>query len=146
MSSHAMTLSEMPVASPIERRCWLAPFHKLEDMAISLALALMMLLPLAEAALRRTIHAGIPASTSLVQHMVLIVGMLGGAIAAREGRLLLLSTAGEGLFREGGRVSRKSRQARLQRRLLRSCPWRRFSLSWPSAREERSLPMAFPSG
>jgi C4-dicarboxylate transporter, DctM subunit len=99
MSSHAMTLSELPVASPIGRGSCFAAFRKLEDMAISLALALMMLLPLAEAALRRTIHAGIPASTSLVQHMVLIVGMLGGAIAAREGRLLLLSTVGEGLLK-----------------------------------------------
>ena len=99
MSSHAMILSEIPVASPVGRRNWLGPFHRLEDMAISSALALMMLLPLAEAALRRTIHAGIPASTALVQHMVLIVGMLGGAIAAREGRLLLLSTVGEGLLK-----------------------------------------------
>jgi C4-dicarboxylate transporter, DctM subunit len=99
MSSHAMTLSEMPVASPIGRRTWFAPFHKLEDMAISVVLALMMILPLAEAVLRRTIHAGIPASTALVQHMVLIVGMLGGATAAREGRLLLLSSVGEGLLK-----------------------------------------------
>src|SRR5260370_4687608 len=97
MSSHAMTLAEIPVASPIGRRNWLGPFHRLEDMAISSALALMMLLPLAEAALRRTIHTGIPASTAVVQHIVLIVGMLGWAIAARECRLLLLSTAGERL-------------------------------------------------
>src|SRR5260370_2441421 len=99
MSSHAMALSEIPVASPIGRRNWLGPFHRLEDMAISSALALMMLLPLAEAALGRTIHAGIPASTSLVQQMVLIVDMLGGAIGAREGRLLLLSTVGEGFLK-----------------------------------------------
>ncbi len=99
MSSQAMTVTGMPIASPIGRRNWFAPFHKLEDTAISVVLALMMILPLAEAALRRTIHAGIPASTALVQHMVLIVGMLGGAIAAREGRLLLLSTVGEGLLK-----------------------------------------------
>jgi len=99
MSSQAMTLTEMPIASPIGRRNWFAPFHRLEEMAISVVLALMMILPLAEAVLRRTIHAGIPASTALVQHMVLIVGMLGGAIAAREGRLLLLSTVGEGLLK-----------------------------------------------
>jgi C4-dicarboxylate transporter, DctM subunit len=99
MSSQALTLAEIPVASAIGRRDWFAPLHKLEDMAISVVLVLMMVLPLAEAALRRTIHAGIPASTALVQHMVLIVGMLGGAIAAREGRLLLLSTVGEGLLK-----------------------------------------------
>ncbi len=58
-----------------------------------------MLLPLAEAGLRRTLHVSIPASTTIVQHMVLVVGMLGGAIAAREGRLLTLSTWGETALR-----------------------------------------------
>src|SRR5258708_39430941 len=98
MSSHAMTLSEIPVASPVGRRNWLGPFHRLEDMAISSALALMMLLPLAEAGLRRTIHAGIPASTAVGGDMVVIVGMLGGAIAAREGRLVLLLAGGGGVI------------------------------------------------
>lgn len=99
MSSEALTLTEAPLASGLGRQNWQAPWCKLEDGAISAVLAAMMILPLAEAALRRTIHAGIPASTALVQHMVLIVGMLGGAIAAREGRLLLLSTMGEALLR-----------------------------------------------
>jgi len=51
--------------------------------------------PLVESVLRRVFHTGIPAATSIVQHNVLVVGMLGGAIAAREGRLLSLSTLGE---------------------------------------------------
>src|SRR6516225_949867 len=55
----------------------------------------MVLLPLAEAGLRRTLHVSISASTTIIQHMVLVVGMLGGAIAARERRLLTLSTWGE---------------------------------------------------
>jgi tripartite ATP-independent transporter DctM subunit len=55
----------------------------------------MMLIPLAESFLRRAFQMGIPASTTIVQHMVLVVGMLGGAIAARDGRLLALSTFGE---------------------------------------------------
>src|SRR5690349_9463391 len=66
--------------------------HRLEDWAVSLVLAIMVLIPLAEAVLRRTFHVGIPASTAIVQHAVLLVGMMGGAIAAREGRLLALST------------------------------------------------------
>ena len=66
-----------------------------ENSVVSLALFAMVLLPLAESFLRRTFHIGIPASTTIVQHMVLVVGMLGGAIAAREGRLLALSTLGE---------------------------------------------------
>ena len=71
------------------RRCF---SDRLEDWSISLVLAIMVLIPLTEATLRRTLHIGIPASTAIVQHAVLLVGMLGGAIAAREGRLLALST------------------------------------------------------
>jgi len=66
-----------------------------ENTLVSVALFVMVLIPLAESVLRRTFHLGIPASTTIVQHMVLVVGMLGGAIAAREGRLLALSTLGE---------------------------------------------------
>jgi len=50
----------------------------------------MVLLPLAEALLRRSVHTGIAGSTLFVQHLVLYVGILGGAVAAREGRLLSL--------------------------------------------------------
>ena len=68
----------------------------------------MVLIPLAESFLRRMFHMGIPASTTIVQHMVLVVGMLGGAIAAREGRLLSLSTLGEtalrGRWKSVGRI------------------------------------------
>jgi C4-dicarboxylate transporter, DctM subunit len=66
-----------------------------ENGVVTLALALMVVLPLAEALLRRTFHVFIPASTAIVQHMVLVVGMVGGAIAARESRLLSLSTLGD---------------------------------------------------
>jgi C4-dicarboxylate transporter, DctM subunit len=71
----------------------------LEDGLVALVLAAMILIPLAESFLRRTFHVGIPASTTIVQHLVLVVGMLGGAIAAREGRLLSLSTLGETALR-----------------------------------------------
>jgi len=67
----------------------------IEDAVVSVALFAMVLLPFAESVLRRAFHTGIPASTTIVQHMVLVVGMLGGAIAAREGRLLALSTLAE---------------------------------------------------
>jgi C4-dicarboxylate transporter, DctM subunit len=68
-----------------------------ENALVSVALFAMVLIPLAESFLRRTFHTGIPASTTIVQQLVLVVGMLGGAIAAREGRLLALSTLGEAL-------------------------------------------------
>jgi C4-dicarboxylate transporter DctM subunit len=81
--------------------------HGAENVVVSLALGVMVILPLAEAGLRRTFHLSIPACTSIVQHMVLIVGMLGGAIAARENRLISLSNFGErfsGLLKNIARV------------------------------------------
>ena len=76
----------------VSRNTWL---KTAENAVVSVALFVMVLIPLAESFLRRIFHVGIPASTAIVQHMVLVVGMLGGAIAAREGRLLSLSTLGE---------------------------------------------------
>jgi len=57
------------------------------------ALAAMMLLPVAEIVLRAVFKTGISGSSAIVQHLTLIVGMLGGALAARDGRLLALSPA-----------------------------------------------------
>ena len=79
-----------------------------ENALVSLALFAMLVIPLAESFLRRTFHVGIPASTTIVQHIVLVVGMVGGSIAAREGRLLALSTLGEtalhGKWKSIGRI------------------------------------------
>jgi tripartite ATP-independent transporter DctM subunit len=77
---------------PRDRRFGL---HAIEDVALAIALAAMVVLPLAEGVLRSTLHTGITGASLIVQHLGLIVGMLGGAIAAREGRLLALSTIGE---------------------------------------------------
>ncbi len=63
-----------------------------ENLSIVLVLAAMMLIPLAEIVLRRFFHTGISGASPIVQHLVLIAGMLGGAAAAREGRLLSLTT------------------------------------------------------
>jgi C4-dicarboxylate transporter DctM subunit len=98
-------IGEAPAAaSRIEpfrwRSSWAGALKGLENAVVSVALFAMVVIPLAESFLRRLFHTGIPASTSIVQHMVLVVGMLGGAIAAREGRLLSLSTLGES-FQKG---------------------------------------------
>jgi C4-dicarboxylate transporter DctM subunit len=77
---------------------WRSRLHDFENLAISLVLAGIIILPLAEAALRRTFHVGIPGSNAILQHLVLILGMLGSAIAAREKRLLALSTLQETIF------------------------------------------------
>ena len=62
-----------------------------EDSFLVLPLLALMALPLVEMALRR-FRTGISGAAVFVQHFTLIVGMVGGAIAAREGRLLSFST------------------------------------------------------
>lgn len=64
----------------------------LENLLLSFVLGCMVVLPLAEIVLRRVLHTGISNSTGIVQHLVLVAGMLGGAVAARDDRLLSLST------------------------------------------------------
>jgi TRAP-type C4-dicarboxylate transport system permease small subunit len=61
-----------------------------ENSLVVLALGALMALPLMEMVLRR-FHSGISGSSAFVQNLTLMVGMLGGAVAAREGRLLSFS-------------------------------------------------------
>ena len=61
----------------------------------------MVVLPLAEILLRRFAGTGIPGSIPFVQHLVLWVGFLGAALAAREGTMLALAT---GTFLPAGRA------------------------------------------
>lgn len=63
-----------------------------ENLLLAATMGAMALLPLAEIALRSLFHVGVSGAASLTQHLGLIAGMLGAAIAAREGRLLSLST------------------------------------------------------
>ena len=90
--------SETPVAvsNPVEpvrepagrfRRLWEA-----ENLLVALALAALMLLPLIEIVGRKLFHGGLSGGASLQQHLVLIIGLLGGMFAARDRRLLSLST------------------------------------------------------
>jgi C4-dicarboxylate transporter, DctM subunit len=68
---------------------WLA---EVENILIPLALAALMLLPLIEIAGRKLVHRGITGASTFEQHLVLIIGLLGGMYAARDRRLLALST------------------------------------------------------
>lgn len=68
-------------------------FHGIENGVVVFALAAMVLLPLLEIVLRKVWQTGISGSSSFVQHGSLVVGLIGGAIAARESRLLSLSAA-----------------------------------------------------
>ncbi len=67
-------------------------FHGGEDIVVSLALAAMAVLPLIEIVFRHLNRVGVSGSAAIVQHLTLVVGMLGAAVAARENRLLTLST------------------------------------------------------
>ena len=77
-----------------------------ENIVLSATLAAMALLPLVEILLRAVFHTGISGAASFTQHLALVGGMLGAAIAAREGRLLSLSTLNSLL---GGRASTLAR-------------------------------------
>ena len=61
-----------------------------EKLLLGASLALLAALPLAEAVLRPVLHTGIPSGPQFVQHLTLIVTMLGAAAAARDGQLLTL--------------------------------------------------------
>src|SRR4051812_11742459 len=63
-----------------------------ENRIASIALGGLMVLPLAQIAARRFLHAAIPGEAAIVSTLTLWLGMLGGAIAARDGKLLTLAT------------------------------------------------------
>jgi len=82
--------SQSPAKAP--RPPWLNALCQGENLLVVGTLALMMLLPCLEIVLRKVFKSGLPGSTPMVQHLVLLVSMFGGAIAARENRLLSIST------------------------------------------------------
>jgi len=59
-----------------------------ENFVTAFALAAIVVILLAKLGMRK----GFAASDTLIQHLTLVVALMGGAIAAREGRLLTLST------------------------------------------------------
>jgi tripartite ATP-independent transporter DctM subunit len=73
-----------------------------ENRLASLALGGIMILPLAEIASRRLLHQTIPGETAYVSTLTLWLGLLGAAIAARDGKLLTLAT---GEFLPKGRIA-----------------------------------------
>lgn len=65
--------------------------HLLENRFMTAALAVMAILPLLEMVLRSVFRTGVTGSATIVQHLTLVVGMLGGGLAARDDRLLSLA-------------------------------------------------------
>jgi tripartite ATP-independent transporter DctM subunit len=97
---------EKPAAATSPRTAAARVIKAGENIILALALAVMTLLPLLESLLRLKPGWGIAGSTSIVQHLTLLVGMLGGVVAAREDRLLALSTVElllKGRLREAAR-------------------------------------------
>jgi C4-dicarboxylate transporter DctM subunit len=91
----------------MSRKSGFASTRWIETGAMALAMAGLVLLPLLALVLRPLIHAGLDGGTAIVQHLVLIVGMLGAAMAARDGRLIALSNLEETLFRGRARAGAK---------------------------------------
>jgi tripartite ATP-independent transporter DctM subunit len=83
-------MSDAPSVTP--RPAWQRGLHSLEHGLLGAVLGALMLVPLVEVLLRRTAGIGIQGSQAFVQHFTLLVSVLGGALAAREGRLLTLSS------------------------------------------------------
>ena len=79
---------EIPASSSCQR----SQYH-VEDVLLTLVLGTMVLLPLTEVVMRASMGNGLFVGSTLLQHLTLVMGMLGAAIAARENRLLALSTA-----------------------------------------------------
>lgn len=78
-----------------------------EDGLVALAITGVMVLPVAEIVLRKAFGVGIPGSGPFTQHLTLWVGVLGAAIAARDGKLLALATGSfipEGRVRDGAGI------------------------------------------
>ena len=67
--------------------------HTTEDGLATLALSAMVLLPLAEIAIRPFVAGGIPGSIPFVEHLTLWIAFLGAALATRHGKLIALSMA-----------------------------------------------------
>src|SRR5262245_17838293 len=67
-------------------------FTRLEALVASLALGGIMVLPLAEIVSRKFFSTTIPGSGEYASHLMLWMGLIGAAIAARDGKLLALAT------------------------------------------------------
>ena len=88
----ATPITLFPAGTEEQESKWRRYFHHGENAIVTLALAALVVLPLSESVLRKTLHLGLSGSTAIVQHFTLILGVIGGVIAARENRLMPLST------------------------------------------------------
>ena len=78
-----------PTPAPDGWRRWLRVG---EDSLVTIALGALVILPLLQIVLRRLFHTGVSGATAIQQHLTLVISLLGGMLAARDRRLLSLST------------------------------------------------------
>ena len=83
----------MSATLPVETSGPATPLQLFEDSFSILALSLMTALPVIEMVARLFRWSGIPGSAVIVQQLTLWIGMLGGMLASRSGRLLGLSSS-----------------------------------------------------
>jgi C4-dicarboxylate transporter DctM subunit len=96
--------------------------------AVSIALLVgMALLPILEIVGRHLWRTGIPGSNALVQHATLWIGFLGGAIAARDGRLLAMGRLAD-RFPEPYRQTLNCFSAAVSTALTAALAWSGFQL------------------
>ena len=76
--------------SGIRLRHWM---HSLENILLTILLTAMVLIPMTEIVLRATLGVGIKGAIEWILHLTLVAAMLGAAIAAREGKLLVFAAA-----------------------------------------------------
>jgi tripartite ATP-independent transporter DctM subunit len=79
-------------ANPPAPSGWRRTLRLGEDSFVTLALGALTILPLLEIVLRRFFHSGVSGATAIEQHLTLVISLLGGMLAARDHRLLSLST------------------------------------------------------
>ena len=75
----------------------LSRLQRFDDVLSGLALALMMLIPLLEVALRAVLGRGVDNASVLVQHLGLVLAMFGAVAAERHGHLTTLGSSLQGL-------------------------------------------------
>jgi C4-dicarboxylate transporter DctM subunit len=80
--------------------------HAGENALLAAMLGGIVLLPIAEAVLRKTLNTGVAGSATLVQHLTLLASMAGAAVAARDGKLLALFNVAQGLGWRGEALTR----------------------------------------
>jgi C4-dicarboxylate transporter DctM subunit len=85
------SVPDMEPEAQAPRHPFFAFTARAENMLVVFSLAAMTILPLLEIILRKAFHTGVDGSTQIVQHCTLLLGMIGGAVAARENRLLAMS-------------------------------------------------------